>query len=183
MICPGCPLECSFPGFVSFVLSQLTLSSPLCWSQDIVEGELLNEIAARSDSFFEAARSLQELHMSLEETLEHIAELRTRMASVDRITCAKAARVKKLHVHRANLKEVTDIVQVELFRDYGLFQRREASGIQAPFVAHQHVFCDNKFMAACDKLLPIKKSKSLPTEQAFAAEQVVADGFLTGFSM
>ena len=80
--------------------------------QDSIEGELLNEIAARSDSFFEAAQSLQELQLSLDETLEHISDLQMRMAQVDKGMCIKAAAVRKLHVRRSNLKDISHIVQV-----------------------------------------------------------------------
>ncbi|CAD7701903.1 unnamed protein product [Ostreobium quekettii] len=79
---------------------------------DTIEGELLNEIAARSDSFFEAAESLQALQQSLEVNLQHIKELEGRVAGLDKIMCKKAAAVRRLHVHRGNLKEVAEIVQV-----------------------------------------------------------------------
>ena len=80
--------------------------------QDTIEGELLNEIAARSDSFFEAAESLQSLQKSLEVNLQHIKELEGQVAGLDKNMCKKSAAVKRLHVHRGNLKEVAEIVQV-----------------------------------------------------------------------
>ncbi|GMH40324.1 hypothetical protein BSKO_08228 [Bryopsis sp. KO-2023] len=79
---------------------------------DIVETELLNEIAARSDSFFEAAESLQSLRMSMAETLEEIRGLRHGMDIVNSGLCERARKVQTLNRRRENLKEAVEMLQV-----------------------------------------------------------------------
>lgn len=80
--------------------------------QDVVETELLNEIAARSDSFFEAAESVQSLRFSMAETLEEIRSLRSGMESVNAGLCERARRVQMLSSRRDKLSGVSTLLQV-----------------------------------------------------------------------
>lgn len=79
---------------------------------DIVETELLNEISARSDSFFEAAESLQDLQKSMGDTLFQIQRLQVHAHELDGGMCARAGQIKKLSQQRQNLKEALKLLQV-----------------------------------------------------------------------
>eukprot|EP00210_Caulerpa_lentillifera_P001153 g1110.t1 len=79
---------------------------------DIVETELLNEISARSESFFEAAESLQDLQKSMGDTLFQIQRLHVHAHNLDGGMCARAGQIKKLSRQRQNLKETMKLLQV-----------------------------------------------------------------------
>ncbi len=79
--------------------------------QDIVETELLNEIAARSDSFFEAAESLQELQQSMGDTLFQIQRLQIHAHDIDNGMCSRAEQIQVLHRKRRNLEATLDVLK------------------------------------------------------------------------
>lgn len=78
----------------------------------MIETELLNEIAARSDSFFEAATTLQELRICIINTVSQIKRLRNSIQEVDRGVCDTALYVQKKVKRRDKINKTIETLQV-----------------------------------------------------------------------
>eukprot|EP00798_Chlamydomonas_sp_ICE-L_P027701 gene27701-7343_t len=75
---------------------------------DIVETQLMHEIAARSQNMFEAAAGLQDLHRTLCGTLTHIKDLRRHISKIDDATFTSALAVVNMQQRRKNLTEALE---------------------------------------------------------------------------
>lgn len=85
-----------------------------CPSQDVVELQLLREVASKSDSFFQAAGSLQHLLGMLGESMGSIRKLRKSLSEADEHMYSTAVSVKALQQRRSNLQATLDITKVGL---------------------------------------------------------------------
>jgi hypothetical protein len=77
-----------------------------------VELQLLREVAGRSDSFFQAAASLQHLLGMLGDSVGSIRGLRRSLAESDEQMYSTAVAVKGLQARRSNLQATLDITKV-----------------------------------------------------------------------
>jgi hypothetical protein len=77
-----------------------------------VELQLLREVASRSDSFFQAAASLQHLLGMLGDSVGSIRSLRRSLAESDEQMYSTAVAVKGLQARRSNLQATLDITKV-----------------------------------------------------------------------
>jgi Vacuolar-sorting protein 54, of GARP complex len=77
--------------------------------QDVVELQLLREVAGRSESFFRTAEGTQELLAQLSSSAACVRSLRASLATADEQLCSTAARVTALQARRRNLAAVLDI--------------------------------------------------------------------------
>jgi septal ring factor EnvC (AmiA/AmiB activator) len=82
--------------------------------QDVVELQLLREVASRSSSFFQAASTLQGLQGQLAEAVGCIRGLRQELAEADSQLYTTAAAVKALQSRREHLQDTLDITKVWL---------------------------------------------------------------------
>lgn len=80
--------------------------------QDIVELQLLCEVASRSESFFQTAASLQDLLAMLGGSVSSIRQLRQTLATADEQMCSTAGAVKSLEARRGKLQETLEITKV-----------------------------------------------------------------------
>lgn len=80
--------------------------------KDVVETELLNEIAARSDSFFEAAESLQDLQKSMGDTLFQIQRLQVQGHHIDEGMCSRAEQIQSLSRQKRNMEATLDVLKI-----------------------------------------------------------------------
>jgi len=94
------------------LLALLLLLTSLLLLQDVVELQLLREVASRSSSFFQAASSLQVLQQQLSECVGCIRGLRQELAEADKHMYSTAAAVKALQARRENLQDTLDITKV-----------------------------------------------------------------------
>mmetsp|Transcript_10458 Transcript_10458/g.22439 ORF Transcript_10458/g.22439 Transcript_10458/m.22439 type:complete len:1189 (-) Transcript_10458:119-3685(-) len=78
---------------------------------DVVETQLMREIAARSKNVFEAAGALHDLHKSLCGTLDHIRVLRGHMSEVDEATYSAALSIAQLQRRRKNLVDSVNLLK------------------------------------------------------------------------
>ncbi|KAF6266668.1 Vps54-like protein-domain-containing protein [Scenedesmus sp. NREL 46B-D3] len=78
---------------------------------DVVELQLLREVASRSDSFFQAAASLQHLLGMLGDSVGSIRSLRRSLAESDEHMYSTAVAVKGLQARRSNLQATLDITK------------------------------------------------------------------------
>jgi hypothetical protein len=87
-----------------------------------VELQLLREVAGRSDSFFQAAASLQHLLGMLGDSVGSIRGLRRCLAESDEQMYSTAVAVKGLQARRSNLQATLDITKVgrEVLRYWGV---------------------------------------------------------------
>jgi vacuolar protein sorting-associated protein 54 len=85
---------------------------PASRAQDVVELQLLREVAGRSSSFFQAASTLQGLQGRLSEAVGCIRGLRQELAEADTNMYSTAAAVKGLQARRENLQDTLDITKV-----------------------------------------------------------------------
>lgn len=79
--------------------------------QDVVETQLMREISSRSQSMFEAAGVLQDLHRTLCRTLEQIKGLREHLSEMDEQTYTSALAVAALQRRRTNLAQAAEHLQ------------------------------------------------------------------------
>lgn len=100
-------------GFAHF-LAMSHLLPPPPRAQDVVELQLLREVASRSSSFFQAASTLQGLQGHLSEAVGCIRGLRQELAEADANMYSTAAAVKGLQARRENLQDTLDITKVLL---------------------------------------------------------------------
>jgi hypothetical protein len=77
-----------------------------------VELQLLREVAGRSDSFFQAAASLQHLLGMLGDSVGSIRGLRRSLAESDEQMYSMAVAVKGLQARRSNLQATLDVTKV-----------------------------------------------------------------------
>ena len=82
--------------------------------QDVVELQLLREVAGRSSSFFQAASTLQGLQGQLSEAVGCVRGLRQELADADSSMYSTAAAVKGLQARREDLQDTLDITKVRM---------------------------------------------------------------------
>jgi len=73
---------------------------------ELVEMNLLKEISARSDKFFEALGVLQELNASIHRTVDRIFVLRRIVQALDSSMMKSAAHIRRLHTSRSRMKDL-----------------------------------------------------------------------------
>ncbi|KIZ01614.1 hypothetical protein MNEG_6350 [Monoraphidium neglectum] len=78
---------------------------------DVVELQLLREVAARSASFFQAAGQLQGLRGVLQDTLDVVGSLRRHVGGLDADLYRAAVGVAALQRRRGNLEQALDITK------------------------------------------------------------------------
>lgn len=127
-------LGCVQVGYVAVCgwLTALLPPKPLCWTlrllllhrcrspprdafplpQDVVELQLLREVAARSASFFQAASQLQGLRGVLCDALGVVGALRKHVGALDADLYSAAVGVAALQRRRGNLAQALEITKV-----------------------------------------------------------------------
>eukprot|EP00854_Cymbomonas_tetramitiformis_P024625 gene24625-29954_t len=84
----------------------MVLQEKLSHYLDVVEVHLLQEISARSDSFFEALAVLQDLSGMIHKVCDKITGLRDTVRSLEQLLLKSAMRIAKLYHRRKNLLEL-----------------------------------------------------------------------------
>lgn len=80
--------------------------------QDVVELQLLREVASRSSSFFQAAATLHHLQHNLSDTVASIRALRRSLAEADAQMYSTAVGVKGRQARKDNLQATLNITKV-----------------------------------------------------------------------
>ncbi|KAK9847965.1 hypothetical protein WJX84_011634 [Apatococcus fuscideae] len=81
---------------------------------DVVETNLLKEIAARSDSFFEAAVYVQDLRGALHRTYHAVKDLRIQVKELNSSMLESAVTVQRLERQRANVNATCERLKAGL---------------------------------------------------------------------
>eukprot|EP00884_Botryococcus_braunii_P007920 jgi/Botrbrau1/17129/Bobra.0157s0028.2 len=138
---------------------------------DVVETQLLAEIAVRSDHFFEAAAVVQDLGVLLGGAYSRVHALRERIHALDEDVLKAALDVQRLQRRRANLVAVAE--KLKVVEDVVNFQ--EALGLLLPegdFAGALDVCDDLRATLASKQLEGLHVARHLPQQLAKASEAI-----------
>ncbi|KAK9833584.1 hypothetical protein WJX81_008635 [Elliptochloris bilobata] len=147
---------------------------------DEVEGRLLQEIAARSPHFFEAAGVVQDLRGALSRTFATVAGLRGQVRGLEAEALAAASAVRRLRGRRKNLTDALD--KVKLLE--GVAAAQEALGLlvgTGDLTGALDVLADLRAAAAPAATAGIAALRPLPQQLAAAGaaiDELLAAEFL-----
>ena len=87
------------------------LQEKLSWYMDTVEIHLISSISTASTSFFDALKSLRELHAEAEESVKQITVLREDLAKLDENMAVGGLEIVAMKRKRDNLQQLGDAVR------------------------------------------------------------------------